>query len=140
MSLVEKLLGVTHPQAAHLALGARGEKLAEKFLRKHGYKILVRRYKGRHGEIDLACRHADTLAFVEVKTRSSEEFGQPSEAVNADKQHNLSRTALEYLREIGNPNIAFRFDIVEVIMVDPRRAADIRLIENAFTLSKPYYY
>lgn len=139
MSLVGKLLGVEE-SPPHLILGARGEKLAEKFLRKRGYKILVRRYKGKHGEIDLACRLDNTLVFVEVKTRSSEDFGQPSAAVDADKQHNLSRTALEYLREIGNPDIAFRFDIVEVIMADARNAAEIRLVENAFTMSGNYRY
>ena len=126
--------------APHLVLGRRGERLAAGFLRRRGYKILVRRYRGRHGEIDLACRHDDTLVFVEVKTRASEEFGEPSAAVDADKQRNLSRTALEYLRGIGNPDIPIRFDIVEVVMADCRNAAEIRLQENAFTLPSSYYY
>ncbi len=124
----------------HLALGERGEKLAERFLRERGYKILVRRYKGRHGEIDLVCRDDDILVFVEVKTRASEEYGAPSVAVDAEKQKNLTRTALEYLREIGNPEVQFRFDIVEVVMADKREASEIRLIQDAFTMSKGYRY
>ena len=129
-----------HSDAPHLALGKHGEQLAAQFLRKCGYKLLVRRFKGRHGEIDLVCRHNGTLVFVEVKTRTSEEFGEPSAAVDADKQRNLSRTALEYLRHIGNPDIPIRFDIVEVVMADRRRAAEIRVIENAFLLSGGYRF
>lgn len=144
MNLLARFFGRTPTEnecsAPHLVLGERGEQLAAKFLRKRGYKILVRRYKGRHGEIDLTCRHDDTLVFVEVKTRASEEFGEPSAAVDADKQRNLSRTALEYLRGIGNPDIPIRFDIVEVIMADRRWASEIRLQENAFVLPKSYYY
>ena len=124
----------------HLALGERGEQLAAKFLRRRSYKILVRRYHTRRGEIDLVCRDGQTLVFVEVKTRTSEELGQPSEAVTTEKQRRLSRVALDYLRDIGNPAIQFRFDIVEVTMADPRHAADVRLIPNAFDLSVPYYY
>ena len=53
--------------------------------------------------------------FIEVKTRETEEFGAPSEAVDRNKQRNLSKAALDYLRMLGNPRIHFRFDIVEVI-------------------------
>ena len=63
----------------HLRLGARGEKLARHFLRRNGYKILYRNFRGRRGgEVDIVCRDADTLAFVEVKTRTGEEFGRPA--------------------------------------------------------------
>ena len=126
---------------AKMALGERGEKWAARYLRRHGYKILVRRFKSRSGEIDLCCRHKDTLVFVEVKTRASEQFGAPSEAVDRSKQRSLSKTALDYLRLLNNPQIKFRFDIVEVILRDgARRPDDVRLIENAFELSEPYHY
>ena len=126
---------------AKMVLGERGEKVAEKFLRRQGYKILVRRFKGRSGEIDLCCRHEDTLVFVEVKTRKSEKYGAPSEFVDRTKQRNMSKTALDYLRLLDNPQIKFRFDIVEVIWRDgQRRPDDIRLIANAFELSEPYHY
>src|SRR5437870_5162603 len=67
----------------HLRRGARGEKLACRYLRRNGYKILYRNFRGRRGrEIDIVCRHADTLVFVEVKTRAREDFGRPFEAVD----------------------------------------------------------
>ena len=130
----------TNP-TARLALGERGEDLAAKHLRRQGYKILVRRFKGRSGEIDLVCRHKDWLVFVEVKTRKSDDYGTPSEAVNREKQRHLSKTALDYLRLLHHPRIRFRFDIVEVILRDDaKRPDDIRLIQNAFDLSEPYVY
>jgi putative endonuclease len=87
------------------------------------------------------CRHKDWLVFVEVKTRKTEEFGAPSEAVEREKQRNLTKGALDYLRLLGNPPIRFRFDIVEVVMpVGAKKPADIRLIQNAFDLIEPFIY
>jgi putative endonuclease len=127
-------------RSPHLIAGAHGEKLAARFLRrKHGYKILLRNFQSKHGEIDIVCRDKDTLVFVEVKTRASEDFGTPAEAVDREKRFHLSKAALDYLRRLGNPDILFRFDIVEVVM-DGNNASDIRLIPNAFTLSEPFRY
>jgi len=124
-----------------MALGERGEKFAARYLRRHGYKILVRRFKSRAGEIDIVCRHKEWLVFVEVKTRKSDQYGAPSEAVTREKQKHMSKVALEYLRLLGNPQIHWRFDIVEVIMQDgARKPEDIRLIQNAFDLSEPFVY
>ena len=124
-----------------MALGERGEKFAGRYLRRRGYRILVRRFKTRAGEIDIVCRQDGWLAFVEVKTRKSDDFGAPSEAVTKEKQKHMSRVALEYLRLLDNPRIRFRFDIVEVILPDfARKPADIRLIQNAFDLSEPFVY
>ncbi|MEI6084406.1 MAG: YraN family protein [Verrucomicrobiota bacterium] len=126
---------------AKMALGERGEQFAAKYLRRHGYKILVRRFKTRAGEMDIICRHKDWLVFVEVKTRKSDDYGQPSEAVTREKQKHMSKVALEYLRMLGNPPIHWRFDIVEVILQDDaRKPSDIRLIQNAFDLSEPFIY
>ena len=124
-----------------MALGERGEKFAARYLRRHGYKILVRRFKSRAGEIDIVCRHKDWLVFVEVKTRKSDQYGAPSEAVTREKQKHMSKVALEYLRLLDNPRIHWRFDIVEVIMQDGAcKPDDIRLIQNAFDLSEPFIY
>jgi len=124
----------------HLRRGAKGEKLAGRFLRRQGYKILCRNFRGRTGgEIDIVCRDHDTLVFVEVKTRSSEDFGRPFEAIARDQQHRISRGALAWLRMLDNPDILFRFDVVEVVMSkdsEPR----IELIRNAFALSEAYHY
>jgi putative endonuclease len=126
---------------AGMALGERGEKFAARHLRRHGYKILVRRFQGRSGEIDIICRQDDVLVFVEVKTRASDQRGRPSEFVDRNKQRNLSKTALDYLRLLENPQIKFRFDIVEVILpAGARRPTEIRVIPNAFELTEPYHY
>ena len=117
-------------------LGARGEKAAARYLRRRGYKILLKNFRSGKAEVDIVARQNDWLVFVEVKTRESEQFGAPSEAVDRDKQRNLSKAALDYLRMLGNPRIHFRFDIVEVIIADgSKRPDDIRLIQNAFDLS-----
>src|SRR6476469_5585102 len=101
----------------HLRLGARGENLACQFLQKNGYKILYRNFKGRTGgEIDVVCRHRDTLVFVEVKTRTREDFGRPLDAVDRDKQKRISRGGLAWLRLLGDHEILFRFDIVGVVL------------------------
>jgi putative endonuclease len=124
----------------HLRLGVRGEKLACRFLRKNGYKVLHRNFRGRTGgEIDIVCRDRDTLVFVEVKTRTREDFGRPFDAVDRDKQKRIARGGLAWLRLLGDPDILFRFDVVEVILpanAEPR----IELLRNAFSLPDPYIY
>jgi putative endonuclease len=122
-------------------LGARGEKAAAKYLRRHGYKILLKNFRSGKAEVDIVARQKEWLVFVEVKTRKTEEFGLPSEAVQREKQRNLSKAALDYLRLLGNPKIHFRFDIVEVVIADgAKKPGDIRLIQNAFDLSEPFIY
>src|SRR6202022_1893198 len=124
----------------HLRRGARGEKLACRFLRRHGYKILYRNFRGRRGgEIDIVCRDRDTLVFVEVKTRAREDFGRPFAAVDRQKQQRISRGGLAWLRLLDNPDIFFRFDVVEVLISDEAKPR-LELIQNAFQLSKPYIY
>jgi len=108
-------------------------------LRRSGYKVLYRNYRApKGGEVDIVCREADTLVFVEVKTRSSEDFGTPAEAVTLSKQHLIARGGLAWLRLLGNPDIHFRFDIVEVRMTG--RKAEVNIIRNAFGLPQPYRY
>ena len=122
-------------EAAHLKTGRWGEKQAEKFLKKAGYKILGRRVRvGRHDEIDLIARLDDTMVFVEVKTRKTEKYGRPASAVNREKRHKLSRAAVSFLqkRKLRPPYI--RFDVIEVI----KEPFEIRQIENAFQLEGGY--
>jgi putative endonuclease len=124
----------------HLRSGVRGEKLAARFLRHNGYKILYRNFKGRTGgEIDIVCRDRDTLVFVEVKTRGGEEFGRPFEAIRAEQRHRISRGALAWLRLLDNPEILFRFDVVEVIFTENTKP-HLELIKNAFQLPQSYIY
>jgi putative endonuclease len=122
------------------ARGARGEKLACRFLRHKGYKVLYRNFKtNRGGDIDIVCRDFDTLVFVEVKTRSTEDYGRPAAAVHFDQQRHISRGALTWLRMLDNPEIPFRFDVVEVVLGKGGKPR-LELIQNAFQLSKPYRY
>ncbi len=128
------------PLATHLALGRRGEKLAAQELRRSGYKILAYNFRGRQGgEIDLVCREreSDTLVFIEVKTRSSEAFGRPIDAVDKKKRRRIVKGAMAWLRMLDMPDIRFRFDVVEVI-AGP--SPEIRVIKNAFGLPSEILY
>lgn len=117
-----------------------GEKLACRYLKRNGYKVLFRNFRGRTGgEIDVVCRDHDTLVFVEVKTRGGEEFGRPVEAIDREKRRRISRGGLAWLRMLDNPDILFRFDVVEVVIADNAKPR-FELIKNAFALSKPYLY
>ena len=124
----------------HLRRGTHGEKLACRFLKRNGYKVLFRNFRGRSGgEIDIVCRDKDTLVFVEVKTRTREDFGRPIAAVDRQKQHRISRGGLAWLRMLDNPDILFRFDVVEVILTEDATPR-IEIIRNAFQLPAPYIY
>jgi putative endonuclease len=124
----------------HLRLGKRGENLACQFLKKNGYKILSRNFKGRTGgEIDVICRDRDTLVFVEVKTRTREDFGRPFDAVNRQKQNSIARGALAWLRLLDDPDILFRFDVVEVIIAEGAEPR-LEILRNAFSLPESYRY
>lgn len=122
----------------HIELGAWGERVAAKELKRRSFKILYRNYRGPHGgEIDLVCRDRETLVFVEVKTRSREEHSRPLDAVNCKKQKLIQRGALAWLRLLGRPDLTFRFDVVEVIASKP---PEVRVIENAFNMPEWFRY
>lgn len=78
---------------AQLPLGRRGERAAEKYLRRHGYRIVTRNFRAAGAEIDLIAMDGDTLVFVEVKTRRNRAAGAPEEAVDARKQSRMRRAA-----------------------------------------------
>ena len=141
MNLFEKLkvafLGQTRPE--HLRRGELGERAAKKFLQKAGLKFLAANFRSEHGEIDLIFRDGDCLCFIEVKSRSSEGWTRPAAAVDARKKKLLSQTALDYLRRLKNPEVKFRFDIVEVLLRDGE-VREVRHLPNTFVLSKPYRY
>lgn len=123
----------------HLRRGELGEKAARRHLRRLGYKYLTANFRSSRGEIDLIFRDRDCLVFVEVKTRSSEEWTRPAAAVNARKRRLLSLAALDYLRLLGNPQVKFRFDVVEVLLTDGV-VREIRHLSNTFPLSDPWRY
>ena len=125
------------PLPAHLQRGKLGERLAKQHLRRLGLKFLTANFRSSRGEIDLVFRERDCLVFVEVKTRSSEDWIRPAAAVNARKRRLLSQTALDYLRLLKHPEVRIRFDVVEVLL--PEGAPpEVRHLPNTFPLSPPY--
>lgn len=95
--------------------GNKGERAAEKFLKRQGLRILARQYATRWGEIDLIALEKDTVVFVEVKTRSSSAGGNPAEAVDLKKQKNMTQSALYFLKQKGLLENRTRFDVVSVV-------------------------
>jgi len=120
----------------NLYLGKKGEDAAAVLLKENGYKILVRNYKTRLGEIDIIAIEQDTLCFIEVKTRASLSFGSPLEAVSIPKQRQISKAALMFLKEKNLLNKKARFDVVSVVYSKDKPKLD--LIKNAFELEGGY--
>ena len=141
MSFLEKLKAKLAGQAKpeHLRRGELGERAAETHLKAQGLKYLARNFRSDHGEIDLIFRDNDCLVFTEVKTRSSESWTRPAAAVDARKRRLRSQTALAYLKLLKNPQVKFRFDIVEVLLADGA-VREVRHLPNVFSLSRPYRY
>ena len=95
-------------------LGRAGEKRAVEFLKEKGYKILDTNFKTHIGEIDIVAKDGLFTVFCEVKTRSSDAFGQPSDAVNHKKQEKYFMVATEYLRNKRLLDCPSRFDVIEI--------------------------
>ncbi|WP_417909775.1 YraN family protein [Candidatus Electronema sp. PJ] len=109
--------------------GRNGEEAAVRFLAAQGYVILARNCRLPSGEIDIIARDGDCLVFVEVKTRRSQQFGSPFEAVNSRKQQRLTAAALEYMAE-HHLDMPSRFDVAAV--VPEKGAFRVELLTNAF--------
>ena len=107
------------------ALGKAGEKQAVAYLKGNGYKILERGYKNPFGEVDIIASKDDTVAFIEVKTRLSENYGAPSEAVGRKRREKYIKAAQYYFygKQI---EVTVRFDIIEILR------GELNHIENAF--------
>lgn len=117
-------------------LGRRGERIAERALIGRGYRILDRNWRCREGEIDLVARDGDSLVFVEVKTRSSDAFGHPFEAITAAKLARLRRLASAWLAAGGQRaaiSSAGRIRIDAIAVLAPRDApATLEHLEGVF--------
>ena len=118
-------MAVTKKVTHNKKLGKKGEKLACKYLKKQGYKIIEHGYKNPFGEVDIIAGRDDTVAFIEVKTRLSDTYGAPSEAVNEKRKFKYLQAAKYYFsgRQI---DCTVRFDIIEIFN------CEINHIENAF--------
>ena len=104
--------------SAHIELGRAGEDAAAAFYRRRGYRIVDRNYGCRSGEIDLVLSRGRLLVFCEVKTRASQTWGAPAEAVGALKQNRIRRSAGTWLAEHQGPRRELRFDVVSVAVAD----------------------
>ena len=113
-------------------LGLRGERLAERWLRRRGYRVLQRRFRSGHRDIDLVAESNGTVAFVEVKTRRGAQFGGPVAAVNWKKRLELARSAHTWVDRHGRPGEGYRFDVIGVLLDGER--IRVRHVENAFSL------
>jgi len=116
-------------------LGKKGEELALRFLKKKGYRIIEKNYICKMGEMDIIAREKDTLVFIEVKTRTSMFFGPPQLAVNFSKQRQLSKVALNYLKEKNLGDVKARFDVVAILI--GQKGEEVELIKDAFDLQYP---
>lgn len=99
---------------ARQSFGLYGEDLACEDLERRGYAIVTRRYRTKHGEIDIIARDQDYLVFVEVKTRQDGSFGDPEEAVTLQKQQRMVWMATDYLTRQNIGEVACRFDVVSI--------------------------
>ena len=118
---------------ANVSKGAAGEVLAARFLRDEGYQILAGNYRTRFGEIDIIAANKEYIVFVEVKSRAEDARYMPKEAVTAEKQKRIIKTALLYINHYPDPR-QMRFDVIEVVTAKnhPMKALDIRHILNAY--------
>ncbi len=115
---------------ARQQLGKSGEDLAVRELERRGYAILARRYRRRHGELDIVARDGQTVVFVEVKTREGCEYGAGAEAITWLKRQRMAAVALDYLARYRLTEQPCRFDVVAIDMTSGRTR--IELYQNAF--------
>jgi putative endonuclease len=118
--------------AATQAFGEIGERVAERWLRRKGWRVVQRRFRNGHRDIDLVVERDGLIAFVEVKARNGTEFGLPVEAVNWRKQRELSRSAHVWIERHGRPEDSYRFDVVGVLVEGS--TVRVRHVEDAFSL------
>lgn len=116
---------------ARQIVGTLGEQAACVALTDQGYRLLHRNYRVRGGELDIVCERNGTVVFCEVKTRTSNQFGLPEEAVTIAKRRRLRRLALEYLQREGQRARALRFDVISVFVANGH-VGELRHIVNAF--------
>ncbi len=115
--------------AEHNILGRRGETLALEMLRNDGYKILETNWRYKKDELDIIAMQGDELVIVEVKTRSTDYFGDPEESVDEAKMQRMVRAAEEYIEQNLLENEC-RYDIISIII--NKNASKIRHIKDAF--------
>ncbi len=112
-------------------LGRKGERLAERFLRRRGMKTVARRYDTPLGEIDLVMQDGDTLVFVEVKTRTDPAHADPNDNIRANQQRHLTRAARWFIHHKRAEALPCRFDVA-LVVIPEAGDVEIRHFDNAF--------
>jgi putative endonuclease len=115
--------------ALHNELGKKGEDLAAAFLKDEGYKIVARNFRHQKAEVDIIARKESTLAIIEVKTRSTKDFGNPQDFLKAKQILNLVK-AVDFFVTEHNLDVEVRFDIIAIIK--NKSGTKIEHLENAF--------
>lgn len=113
-------------------IGDFGEKIAKEYCKKQGYKIIKQNFTNRMGEIDLIVKEKDQIIFVEVKTRTNQNFGYPEESIDSQKQNKIIRTAQNYLFEEKISSENYRFDVISIEINQLTKKAIIKHIKDAF--------
>jgi len=121
-------MAITH----HVKLGKKGEQIAAQFLKSKRISIRELNFRCSLGEIDIIAEQADVIIFIEVKTRSSENYGLPEEAVNYAKQQRLIQLAMHYLQKEGMEDRSCRFDVISILMKN-NKPEKIEHIVDAFS-------
>jgi putative endonuclease len=111
--------------------GILGERLAQDFLKKRGYRILETNYRCPQGEIDIITKHKESLVFIEVRTKSSLKFGSPEESITQTKKAKIKTAAAQYQQTHRNLPQLWRIDMVAVELDQKGKLSRIELIENA---------
>ena len=116
----------------NINIGKYGEDLACKYLETKGYKIKERNFRTFFGEIDIICEYKGNIVFVEVKTRRSDKFGYPEEAVNFIKQRKIVKNALCYLSKYHLWEKNCCLDVILISISNHKDIKRIKHIRNAF--------
>ncbi len=111
--------------------GILGEKLAQKFLKKRGYRIIETNYRCPEGEIDIIAKHKDYLVFTEVRTKTSLVFGSPEESITPAKKERMKAAATYYQQIHNDLTQLWRIDVVAIELNQKGKPSRIELIENA---------
>lgn len=118
-------------QGANQKIGILGEREAEKYLKKNGFKIICRNWRTRYGEIDIIAKHGEVLIFVEVKTARVGRGVRPEENITYFKSKNLLRSAKSYmLINKIKPNVAWQIDVIAIDINEEGMILNLRHIKN----------
>jgi putative endonuclease len=115
----------------NVRVGRHGETIAKQFLEAHGYTIRDQNWRCAHGEVDLIAQRQDVIIFVEVKARTSANFGSPEEAVTPAKQQRLLGLAQHYIAQHTLSDAPWRVDVVAILLTKGGKVSRITHHSNA---------